>query len=72
MIKQWSPVALLVSTCGREAAFAVQMLEARGHSMTVNQMRCFEGQVPPDIRTICKFMATRPMVEHSSRRWESD
>ena len=43
MIKQWSPVALLVSTCGRAAAFAVQMLEARGHSMTVNQMRCFEG-----------------------------
>ena len=50
-------MALLVSTCGREAAHAVQMLEARGHSMTVNQMRCFEGQVPPDIRTICKFMA---------------
>ena len=56
MIKQWSPVAVLVSTCGREAGFAVQMLEARGHSMTVNQMCCFEGQVPPDIRTICKFM----------------
>ena len=50
-------MAVLVITCGREAAHAVQMLEARGHSMAVNQMRCFEGQVPPDIRTMCKFMA---------------
>ena len=72
MIKQWSPVALLVSTCGREAAHAVQMLEACGHSMTVNQMRCFEGQVPPISGQSATLWLTRPMVEHSSRRWESD
>ena len=72
MIKQWSPVALLVSTCGREAAFAVQMLEARGHSMTVNQMRYWKDRCPPISGQSASLWLTRPMVEHSSRRWESD
>ena len=56
MLKPWAPVALLVSVCGHVAAQSIEMPEARGHSMTVNQMNCFEGVCPPDIKTICEFM----------------
>ena len=34
----------------------MQMIKAHAHLVTVNQLRCFEGQVPPDIEAIRRFM----------------